>query len=255
MNNNFSRYILGFILLCLVCHVGAFDFTSDGKALFEIVLPDDAVEMEQRAAEEVAESIQRMAGCRPTIIHEKETRSLPKAMYIGQTRCMSLQDVDYQSLGKEEWIIRNVGGDLVLTGGRPVGGYYAARRMLQQIGCWPLAPDVEIHPEAKTLSVAIEDERLEPSFKGRLIYDSVPSWLNKIKAGKKDWEAWHLWCLRSFQNGRQENYPSLYVGEIYDLCYWPQYHNLSLYVNPNKYFESHPWKPVRLQSRSQKNHP
>ena len=240
MNKNFIKLSFLLFLLCLVFQLGAFEFTSGGKALFEIVLPDDAVEMEQRAADEVADNIQKIAGCRPSIIREKEARSLSKAIYIGQTRYASTQHIEYKTFVKEEWLIRTVGGDLILTGGRPVGGYYAARRMLQQIGCWELAPDVEIHPETKDLSVNIEDERLEPSFKGRLIYDSVPTWLNKIKADKKDWEAWQLWSLRSFQNGRQENHPSLYIGEIYDICYWPQYHNLSLYVNPDKYFDSHP---------------
>ncbi len=237
---NFRRFAFVFYFVSLALNLCAFDFTFKGEAQFEIIISSNAGAMERRAAEEVADCINSMAGCRPAIIHENEARSLPKAMYIGQTLYAKAKGIDYATLGKEEWIIKNDGDNLILTGGRPIGGYYAVRRMLQQMGFWELAPGVSIHPETKDLRINITDERFEPSFKGRMIYDSVPSWLNKIKADQRDWDTWHLWCLRSFQNGRQENYPSLYVGDLYNFCAWPQYHNLSLYVNPDKYFDSHP---------------
>ena len=236
----FRRFEFIVCFVCLAFNLCAFDFVSNAKTMFEIIVPADAVEMERRAAEEVADNINLISGCRPAIIVEKDTRSLPTAIYVGQTLYAKVKGVDFATMGKEEWIIKNDGSNLILAGGRPIGGYYAARRMLQQLGCWELAPGVAIHPNAKDLSVSIVEEQLEPSFKGRMIYDAVPSWLNRIKADKRDWDAWHLWCLRSYQNGRQEDYPSLYIGDIYNFCVWPQYHNLSLYVNPDKYFDSHP---------------
>ena len=75
------KYIVCFV--CIAFDLCAFDFIAGGKALFEIILPTDAVEM--RAAAEVAENVNLISGCRPAVIGENDTRSLQNAIYIGQT--------------------------------------------------------------------------------------------------------------------------------------------------------------------------
>ena len=75
------------------------------------------------------------------------------------------QGIDPAALGEEEWIIRTVGQDLVLTGGRPRGTMYAVYEFLErQVGCHWLDRETEIVPSRPTLAVDALDVRAKPWF-------------------------------------------------------------------------------------------
>ena len=53
--------------------------------------------------------------------------------------------IDCEKLGEEEWVIRTVGDDLILTGGRPRGTMYAVYEFLEDyVGCHWLDRKTEV---------------------------------------------------------------------------------------------------------------
>ena len=103
-----------------------------GKAICTNVLPADAIEFEQLAARELAEHIEKIVGDRPALTHEPAPGT---NIYIGRSPKIDrlLNDVDFDALGTDGIVIRTVGSDLVLSGGRPRGVLFSIYTFLQDV--------------------------------------------------------------------------------------------------------------------------
>ncbi|MCX6984921.1 MAG: DUF4838 domain-containing protein, partial [Lentisphaerae bacterium] len=98
-------------------------------------------------------------------------KSLPtKAIYVGWTD-FAHRNIDPAKLGKEDWIIKTEGDNLILTGGRPRGTFYAVYEYLEQeLGCRWLDEFAEIVPSKPELKLETMDIKGHPFFWGRMIY-------------------------------------------------------------------------------------
>jgi hypothetical protein len=105
---------------------------ADGKAVCSIVLPADALELEQLAARELADHLEKIVGDRPRLVDEPGTGA---NIYVGRSPAIDrlVADVDFDALGTDGIVMRTVGGDLVLTGGRPRGVLYSVYTFLQDV--------------------------------------------------------------------------------------------------------------------------
>ena len=85
-----------------------------------ILLPGAPENTERKAAEELAEHFSKMTGGSIAIGKEGEPFDGP-AIYVGDTAFARKQGIDFSSFGKEEWLIRSSGKDLIVGGGKPRG--------------------------------------------------------------------------------------------------------------------------------------
>ncbi len=231
------------LLLCALFlggTLGAFDFAKDGKPLCVIVVSGQPNELEKMAADDLKEFLGKMTGAQFRIVPEKDAPDTP-AVYLGQTAFAAKNKIDFGKLGAEEWVIRSAGKNLIVSGGRPVGSFYGVWALLKKLGCYPLTMDQTVIPSRKTLSISNPDEQKKPAFEGRLIFNDFPGKAMIAGMPKNEETAYNLWSLRSGMNGLQTHrIKSCYIGGIYNISHTPPAHTLSVYVNPDQYFKTHP---------------
>ncbi|MBQ9336631.1 MAG: DUF4838 domain-containing protein [Lentisphaeria bacterium] len=176
-------------------------------------------------------------------IDEKEIDG-KSVIFLGRTAFAEKHGIGPETFGQEEWLLRSVDDDLIICGGRPAGTLYGVYALLEALGTAFLAPDETALPEGKP-DFPRFDERKAPAFVGRAIYDGIPNVLTRKgkiaqAASPEAAEAYRKWILRRRSNGRTHSIiQPYYVGRIYNLCHWPEWHTLSLYVSP-KLFDTHP---------------
>jgi len=125
---------------------------------------------EQTAARELVAYLAKATGKAVPPAAEPKAGTAPR-IYVGHTRFAASHAIDPSKLGPEEWVMRSVGGDLILTGGRPRGTLYAVYRFLEDVvGVHWWNPFEESVPRLKTLPLAKLDRRGKPTFRYRDIY-------------------------------------------------------------------------------------
>ncbi len=146
----------------------------EGASDYALVVATEASEAETYAAEELTNFVHRATGALLPVVDETAHAGGP-AIYLGRTAFAAGQGIDVDSLGQEEWLLRAVGNDLILTGGRPRGTLYGVYAFLEtQLGVRFLDPYTEHVPRTPTLAVAADLEvRDAPGFDRREIYTVV----------------------------------------------------------------------------------
>ena len=114
---------------------------------------DKATEPEKFAAKELAMFLKRVTGAEFSVVAEQSsTDDRANRIYVGWTEYSARRGIDASKLGEEEWVIRTIGDDLVLTGGRPRGTMYAVYEFLEDhVGCHWLDRKTEVIPSKPTL--------------------------------------------------------------------------------------------------------
>ncbi|MAE63662.1 MAG: hypothetical protein CMJ18_05270 [Phycisphaeraceae bacterium] len=142
----------------------------EGKAACSIVLPADALEHERTAAQELADHLEQIVGDRP------QTGDQPGPgtnIYVGRSPEIErlVGDVDFDALETDGIVMRTVGDDLVLTGGRPRGVLFSVYSFLQDVvGVRWWTPELMHIPSKPSLTVSDLDVVYRPPFDVRLFY-------------------------------------------------------------------------------------
>ena len=128
-----------------------------GKSSCVIVQADNATEPEKFAAKELATFLKRVTGAEfPVVAEQSLTDDRASRIYVGWTQYATRHDIDTSKLGEEEWVIRTIDDDLVLTGGRPRGTMYAVYEFLEDhVGCHWLDRKTEVIPSDLTPLIKI----------------------------------------------------------------------------------------------------
>ncbi len=192
--------------------------------------------LELLAQEELVNAIAEMTGETPLVIPEKESDG-KGVIYLGATAFAAEQGFPQDKLHNEEWVIRQSGENLILTGGRPVGTLYSVYRFLNKLGFYYLAEDAECVPKYSSIPFGGFNERKQPAFNGRLIYDGYAGRNNR---GKIDWTPRNRFILRNFGNGQMtpvQKFP--YRGGFFNLGGPSPYHSYYHYISPSL-FKTHP---------------
>ncbi len=135
-----------------------------------IVLADSPIPAEETAARELKSYLAELTGATCEIV--AEAHASKPAIFVGPTTFAEKSGIDCATLGKEEWILRATGGNLVVAGGRPRGTLYAAYEMLERLGVVWSDVDTEYVPPlaAQTLDWNL---RGKPAIMNRSIYSGV----------------------------------------------------------------------------------
>ena len=201
-------------------------------------------ELEKRAGRELQYFWQKIYGRKLQEIPESQTGQ-KSVIFLGRTEFAQKNKVDHASLGEEEWLLKTVDDDLIVSGGRPAGTLYGVYALLEKLGVEFFAFDSTLIPKPGKTFPRFNEKR-KPAFIGRVVYDSIPYPMQRWNNGYSVWaseeviESYRLWWLRSRFNGMTcKRIPPYYVGRIYNLCHWPEWHTMKLYVNP-ALFAKHP---------------
>jgi hypothetical protein len=205
----------------------------DGKTVYSIIQAENATGPEKFAVQELANFLGRVTGASFPVTSESALSEKTRAIYVGWTDYAARQGVDAAKLGEEEWIIRRVGKDLVLAGGRPRGTLYAVYEFLErQVGCHWLAEDTEVIPSRPVLALGKMDIQGKPCF-----------WQRALSSHSVSSNARWLFLIRNktYRYDFLGNTNFFPAGAFYPLNGSPRVgHSFSYFVNASNWFESHP---------------
>ena len=157
----------GIALLCGMLWAEDVMIISKGRRA-AIVLSDGASLEEMTAAEELSGYIRKLCGAECCIVKEGDTSGA--ALYVGETKFAKKNVPEYDKLVAEESVIKTVGGNLILCGGRPRGTIYAVWDFLEKQGVvWP-SEDYEYVPALENIKVENIDFRRKPAIRYRVLY-------------------------------------------------------------------------------------
>ena len=136
-----------------------------------IVIPREPEPSTVTAAEELKTHLEKSLGGKIAVVREGAAVPGPR-IYLGDTRFAREAGIDFSKYGMEESLIRAVGGDVVIGGGRPRGTLYGVYSFLERF-CGVVWPDPLTAAVPKKRDLAIPkgtDLRIRPSVRYRGVY-------------------------------------------------------------------------------------
>jgi hypothetical protein len=201
----------------------AVTIAQDGQAKAVIVIADDATEPERHAADELADFLRQITGA------EFEIQAPPAAgksrLLVGpEAAKLAAADFSTDGLGSDGIVIRTVGDDLILAGGRPRGTLYAVYTFLEEhVGCRWWSSKASTIPIKPTLEIGTLNIRYVPPLEYRESF-----WFDAFDGD---------WAVRNKSNGNSERLDEKRGGKH---TYEGFVHTFFPLIPPDKYFEDHP---------------
>jgi hypothetical protein len=169
------RMLTGCVTVALIAFgipARALTLADAGQARAVIVPSAAPIPAEQTAVAELAAYLQKITGAAFTVGSAAPAAGTARLL-VGPSAAVRaiLGDAVVDGLGPEEIVIRTVGSDLVLCGGRPRGTLYAVYGFLETLGCrWYAVDADEVIPRQPTLQVQDLAVRYRPPFEFRQDY-------------------------------------------------------------------------------------
>lgn len=212
-----------FILILCSCSNNNF-LIRNGKSETHIFVSAGADRVETYAAFELQKYLQEISGCKLPVTHVDDPDT--KMIYVGFSGAPEsvLSGFNIAEFGKEEYIIRTTGEDILIAGGKPRGTLYGVIGFLSDhLGCRWYTREVVKVPRKTTIVIRGIEERQKPAFEYR--------------------EAWYKeaydtqWAVHNRLNTSIVPIPDSLGGSY--ICY-PFVHTFYQLVPPETYFSTHP---------------
>lgn len=224
----FLKHFLGVVFIVLLgtqCTIksGKSVLVKNGKSKYKIYLSDKAIPSEKYAAEELQKYIYEISACKLPITNEYKESG--KYIFIGFQGVpeTQLQNIDMNSFGMEEYIIKTTSKNILIAGGNPRGTLYGVIAFLSdQLGCRWYKPDFNKIPKTKDIILNAINKRDKPAFEYR--------------------EAWYKeaydaeWAVHNRLNPSIVPPPDS-MGGGYKI--YPFVHTFYQLVSPDTYFSTH----------------
>jgi len=212
------------LILALCNSLGlAITISKDGRAQAVVVVAADASEPEQYAAKELAQFLGQITGAEFNVADREDEQA--SCLFVGPDAAKWADgQFSTDGLGAEGIVLKTVGDDLILAGGRPRGTLYAVYTFLEdRLGCrWWSSTESTI-PKNPTLTVEKLDVRYVPPLEYR-----SPFWTDAFDG---DWSA------RNKANGQAHRLEARHGGKH---IYEGFVHTFFPLIPPEKYFAEHP---------------
>lgn len=205
----------------------ALTLAQNGKTEYVIALAADAIPAEQTAARELSEHLLKISGATFSIKPESEVAPDAAQILVGAGARVKklLPAQNWKELGSDGIVIKTVGKNLILAGGRPRGALYAIYSFLENtcgVRWW--TPTESTIPAQSTLSVPPQTISYAPQIRTREpFYTSVqrdPIFATRLKA-----------------NGHHQTQDADWGGHNSILGF---VHTFDKLLPPEKYFAAHP---------------
>lgn len=237
-----------FLLILLCLPIFAFSSTakskritiiSDGKSNYSIVLPIKPTTVEKSAAAELQQYLKKSTGVELSIKSESEIKRRSNNIFIGNTRFAQKHSLTKQEVGGENWVLKSVKNNLVITGGDVRGVLYGVWHFLEdEIGVRWWDPWEEDVPELTAVTIPRNYNKSgNPSFSYRDLYDSIFD--EQGIDPKSEKSNYSLYQARNRLNGHFSFTPPEY-GDRYKYGRPYHVHTFSRYFPVEVYFEKHP---------------
>lgn len=205
----------------------AIDLAQNGRTSYVIALASNAIPAEKTAAQQFQKYFQQITGT--TIDIKPETAVAANAPQIlvgaGDRVKALLSQQDWKSLGSDGIIIKTVGNNLILAGGRPRGTLYAVFQFLEDVaGCRWWTPTENTIPHKSTFTITPQNIVYVPPFNYR------EHFTNEVRYHPE-----FATILR--ENGHYEQQTAEWGGHYTMLGF---VHTFSKLLPPEKYFKEHP---------------
>jgi len=165
------NFITGIVVAVSFCMAWFGTPECNGQPRHVIIQGANPGPAEQVAVQELCEHLAKVTAIRYEVMSETNSAPSSNAIYVGWTDFARNHGCDGSTLGDEEWIIKSIGENLVLTGGRPRGTLYAVYEFLeQQVGCHWFDEFTETVPAKPSLTLENLNIRGRPAFWDRRIY-------------------------------------------------------------------------------------
>ena len=200
---------------------------ENGAAKMQVVTATEANPAERTAAEELCVYLNKVTGAVFRAVPESDASASPR-IHVGPTDFARRNGLQVSELGPEEWVIRAIGDDLVIIGGRPRGTLYGVYHFLEDVlGVHWWNPFEETVPHTPTLVLKPIDRRGQPTLRYRDIYMLYGQDRGRFAA-------------RNRLNRQGDEPISMEYGGSMD--YGPPYHvhTFYSYVPPEPHFKQHP---------------
>jgi hypothetical protein len=222
-----------------------------GQARATIVMGEAPTPAEQTAAAELATYLKAITGAEFVTAGPAPTPGQARLLLgpSAATRAL-LGNAVVDGLGPEEFIVRTVGADLLLVGGRPRGTLYAVYSFLEQdLGCrWTTWYGDESIPHQATLNMPAVDRREAPAMAVRDIVTHPNQ--------DSDRQALQRFLVRNRCQGPDLRFTgdlTAVGGTSHRFAYPPDgwlVHTLFQWLPPKTHFESHPeWYSLAGEQR------
>ena len=205
----------------------AVTLAQDQKTSYTIALADDAIPAEKTAAQQLQKYLQQVTGATFPIEAETKVKAAAPQILVGAgTRAKALlPQQDWSSLGHDGIVIKTVGDNLILAGGRPRGTLYAVFQFLQdEVGCRWWTPTENTIPQRGDLQVGPPNVSYVPPFSYREHFTS---------SVRKDPE----FATIMRENGHHQKQTDEWGGHYTILGFT---HTFSQLLPPETYFKQHP---------------
>lgn len=228
-------WILIAALTACTAHAAVIAENSEPKAV--VVVSDKAIPPEKHAAEELASFLKQITGAAFAVTAQADGNQ--SRLLVGPDAAR-LADPSFSTdgLGSEGLIIRTVGKDLILAGGRPRGTLYAVYTFLEDhVGCRWWAPGAAFIPKRPKLVFDKLDVRYVPPLEYR-----EPFWSSGFDGD---------WAARNKSNGAtprlEEKHGGKHVIEGF-------VHTFNGLIPPATYFKDHPEWFSEIQGKRVQEH-
>ncbi|MBU0638981.1 MAG: DUF4838 domain-containing protein [Planctomycetes bacterium] len=218
-----------FLMGVVVAGFGAAGFAQEitiadgGVGQAAVVVVADATEAERHAADELAGFLKQVTGGEFAVGEQAEAGRSRLLVGPGAAR-LAAREFSTDTLGAEGLVIRTVGNDLILAGGRPRGTLYAVYSFLEEeVGCRWWTSKVSTVPRRPTLKVGPLDVRFVPRLEYRESF-----WFDAFDGD---------WAVRNKCNGHSERLDAARGGKH---TYEGFVHTFYPLIPPSKYFKDHP---------------
>ncbi len=234
--------LISIALLALVASTAqAFTLAEGGRPRAAIVLPREPIAAEETAAAELATYLEKVSGAQFATVREGAEVAAPRIL-VGPSEAAEhlLGEEAVAALGPEEYIVRTVGDDLLLVGGRPRGTLYAVLSFLEDdLGClWFTWYGDESIPTRETLEVGALDRRGAPALQVRDMTTHTSHNSDRVLLQQ--------FLVRNRMQGPDLRFTgdlTAYGGSSHAFAFPPEgwlVHTLFQWVPPDEHFETHP---------------
>lgn len=235
MKNLFQFLIIPILFLALNACSKNNMLIKNGFSEYSIYISENAIPAEKYAARELQKTLKEMSGCELPIIHSNQASH--KTIFIGFEDIPKsvLSDLETSEFGNEEFIIRTVGENLFIAGGKPRGTLYGVIAYLNNLGCRWYTREVTKIPKMNSIPLPDKELREKPAFEYRETwykeaYDSKWAMHNRLNPLT-------LPLPHGKQKSRFSPIPDSLGGSYIK---YPFAHTFYQLVPPEKYFKEYP---------------
>lgn len=205
----------------------AITLAQNGKTPYTIALANDAIPAEKTAAEQLQKYFRQITGATIAIKAESDVATGDPQILVGTGARVKglLPNQNWNSLGSDGILIKTVGENLILAGGRPRGTLYAVFQFLEDsAGCRWWTPTENTIPYKSTFDVPQQNVVYIPPFTYR------EHFTNDVRTDP-------VFATIMRENGHFQTQSANWGGH-YKILGWS--HTFSQLLPPEKYFKDHP---------------